>query len=82
MSYFCRKLRRSNAGYSRTKSNHGPSHESNHESDRVESWVEQCRIMGRTRSNHGSNEYVQIMGRTGSNHLLNGVNHESNSVES
>ena len=34
--------------------------------NRYKSWVEQG----------------QIMGRTGSNHLLNGVNHESNRVES
>ena len=72
-SDFRRKLRRSNEHYSRTKSNHG--------SNRVESWVEQGRIMSRTGSNHESNrvkswvEQGRIMSRTRSNH-------ESNRIES
>ena len=70
---------------------------SNHESNRVESWVEQGRIMTRTGSNHESNrieswvEQGRIISRTGSNHETNTVklwveqgrtNHESNKVES
>ena len=71
---------------------------SNHESDRVESWVEQGRIMSRTESiflmswtgsNHESNtveswvEHGRIMSRTGSGRWSRtGSNHESNTVES
>ena len=43
---------------------------SNHRSNRVESWVEQGRIVSR------------IMNQTGSNHIMSrtGSNHESNKV--
>ena len=53
---------------------------SNHESNRVGSWVEQGRLMGRSMSNHKSIrvdrvEQGRILSRTGSDH-------ESNRVES
>ena len=34
---------------------------SNHELNRVESWVERGRIMGRTGSNHGSNRVESLV---------------------
>ena len=50
---------------------------SNHESNRVDSRVEQCRIMGRITSRTGlketRNEQGRIMSRTGSNHETNRV---------
>ena len=68
---FRRKLKRSNEHYRRTKSNH--------ESNRVESWVEQGRIMSRTGASHWSNrvkswvEQGRIMSRTRSNQGSNRV---------
>ena len=57
---------------------------SNHESNRIKSWVEQGRIMSRTVSNHGSNHELNRVERNEQGRIRRrtGWNHESNRVES